>query len=106
MLIGHARLAHKLVHAAVLAGATHHTHVVHVVLKRPYAALGIEHVPAREHAHVIGRIGLDGTELVEVPTRKHDATRIGKAALAHVRGIVIDHAHVEADVRGKRGDLA
>ena len=93
-------------HRGVLPLAAHHAHIVHVVADRPHARFGVEHVPAREHADVIGGRGVVLVEAVEVVARKLDARGVGEALLRDVGGVVIDDRHLEADMGCKRGKLA
>ena len=53
--LGDARVDDEVVHRRVLPRAPHHAHVVHPVLQRPDAAFRVEHMPAREHAHIVLR---------------------------------------------------
>ena len=79
---------------------------MHVVLRGPHAPLGVEHVAARQHAHVVVGRRAQRVERVEVAAGQHDALRRREALLAHVRRVVVHHRHGEAHVVGQRRHLA
>ena len=76
------------------------------VLGRPHAGLGVEHVAAREHAHVVRRRAGQLVQRIEAAAGKDDALGVREAGFAHVRGVVVDHRHAKAHVRGQRRDFA
>ena len=93
-------------HAVVFTRAAHHTHIVRAVPSGPHAALGVEHVAARQHAHVVLRRARKIGQPIEAAALKHDAPRARETRLAHVGRIIVHHRHVEAHVRGQRRHLA
>ena len=62
-------------------------------------------MPAREHAHVVGRLSCQVEQPVEVAALKQDALRVGETRLGKVGRVVIDDGDGEAHVRGKGRNL-
>ena len=79
---------------------------MHVMPRRPDAALGVEHVTTGEHAHVVLGRGVQLLERIEVAALEHDALRRREARFAHVGRIVVDHRHGETHVVGERRHFA
>ena len=72
----------------------------------PQAPFGIEHVPAREHAHVVGLSRGKLGEPVEVPAFEQDALGGRETPFVEVSGIVVDGDDLEPHVARELRQLA
>ena len=99
--LGDARVDDEVVHRRVLPRAPHHAHVVHPVLQRPDAAFRVEHMPAREHAHIVLGTRRHVGQLVEIAAMQHDALGLRESLLVQERRVVVDGHHMEAHVIGE-----
>ncbi len=88
-------------HRGILPGAAHHAHVVHAVLQRPDAALGVEHVATGEHAHIVVGPSRHIRQLVEGTAVQQDALGCGEPLGVQKCLVVVDGNHVEAHMIGQ-----
>ena len=103
LLARYPALLAQLKDPGVLDGVPHHAHVAGPLRDAPGQGLGVVHMAAREHAHVVVLAQLPAGEAI---VRVHQqALGAWEAVLVEIGRVVVDRHYVKAQVPREKSQL-